>query len=135
MVLESAPVSAGLTSIGTILRNFWQWIVGGTGVSLFQRLGNCSDRAQSSGIDPNKLHHIFGLEKHQLGSLAEQMGSREAAFNAIQAAGQSAATAANTTSGLFETVAKVGGMDVWMRGYVIEGVFRLGSASASGIGE
>jgi hypothetical protein len=88
-------------------------------------------RGAARAVDPNKLHHIFGDAAHGLDDVVKAAGSREAAFGAMEKAAQGAFDAgkfAEIRPGVFEGAANVGGVDVIVRGAVVDGVFRIGSA-------
>jgi hypothetical protein len=78
-------------------------------------------------VDANKLRHIFGEARHGLASLVTEFGSETAAFEAIRKATQSAVGSANLT-GIFEITVKVGSQTIIVRGRVIEGIVRIGTA-------
>src|SRR5690606_35699143 len=80
----------------------------------------------TSPIDPNKFHHIFDKAGHNLGPLIGKLGSREAAFRAVESATQAAVKSQGLT-GVFETTVSVGGQNVVVRGNVIDGVTRIGT--------
>ena len=78
-------------------------------------------------IDPNKLHHIFGKPQHNLGQLLNQFGgNQQAAYQAVQNAAQ-AAVQQQGIAGVFEIVVNVGGVNVTVRGNVINGVVHIGT--------
>jgi RHS repeat-associated protein len=82
-------------------------------------------------VDPNKLHHIFERGGHGLGDVVEAAGSRQAAFEAMEEAAQSAFNAGKLTQvrpGVFEGPVNVGGLNVTVRGAAVDGAFRIGSA-------
>jgi len=82
-------------------------------------------------VDPNKLNHIFGKAGHNLDDVVMAAGSREAAFGAMERGTQAALDAgklATDSHGVFRTVVNVGGADVTVKGTVVEGVARIGSA-------
>jgi hypothetical protein len=62
-------------------------------------------------IDANKLKHIFGNSRHNLGGLVSQFGSEVEAFKAIEAATVAAARQRGII-GIFETVVTVGAHQV-----------------------
>jgi hypothetical protein len=76
--------------------------------------------------DANKLGHIFGQARHNLGPLVQKLGSQEAAFTAVQSAAQSAVRS-QRLSGVFQTTVNVAGQNVVVRGNVIDGVARIGT--------
>ena len=76
----------------------------------------------------NKAHHIFDKPQHNLDSVLNQFkGDSIAAYKALESATRAAAAAQKLT-GTFETVVQVGGIDVTVRGAVIDGIARLGTA-------
>jgi hypothetical protein len=85
------------------------------------------DGAVVHNCDPNKLHHIFGQAKHRLDSVVGKFGSRGAAFKAIQQATEEA-VAAKGLSGKFETAVEVAGETINVRGIVMEGIVKIGTA-------
>lgn len=78
-------------------------------------------------IDPNKLNHIFNKDGGRLGNLVDEFGSQEQAFQAIRGSAQELVTREGIT-GVFERVVRVGAQDVTVRGRVIDGVVKIGTA-------
>ncbi len=78
-------------------------------------------------VDPNKMSHIFGQAKHNLDGLVKAFGSSEKAFRALEKATQ-AAVKNQGIKGVFETTVKVGGESVTVRGNVVDGVVKIGTA-------
>jgi hypothetical protein len=78
-------------------------------------------------LDPNKLHHIFGNPAHNLGPVVAHFGSQGAAGAALEIATQAAITAGSIT-GKFQISIVLGGMNATVRGVVINGVARIGTA-------
>ena len=89
-------------------------------------------RGGARAVDANKLHHIFDKAGRNLDDVVKAAGSREAAFGAMEKAAQGAfdagKLAATKNPGVFEGVVNVGGADVTVRGAVVDGIFRIGSA-------
>ncbi|NMG72896.1 RHS repeat-associated core domain-containing protein, partial [Parazoarcus communis] len=81
----------------------------------------------AKGVDPNKLKHIFGQERHNLSGVAKQFGSEEKAFNAIQQATETA-VGSQGLKGVFEMTVKVGTETITVRGNVVDGVVKIGTA-------
>lgn len=78
----------------------------------------------------NAASHIFGktLARHELeGVLTAFGGNASKATRAIQAAAQTMATSAGI-SGKFSTVVTVAGESMIVRGFVVDGVFKIGTA-------
>jgi hypothetical protein len=75
----------------------------------------------------NKLNHIFGRAAHNLDVLVSEFGSQEAAYSALQKATQQAVSQQGLT-GVFETSVKVGSQTVTVRGAVVDGVAKIGTA-------
>jgi hypothetical protein len=84
-------------------------------------------RGGTRATDANKLSHIFGKAEHGLEGVVKQFGSQAAAFEAMQQAAEAAVKAKKLT-GVFEVTVKVGGEMVTVRGNVIEGVVKIGTA-------
>ena len=78
-------------------------------------------------IDPNKVHHVFGQAKHNLDGVVKTFGTPEKAFGALQDATQ-AVVKNQGIKGVFETTVKVGGETVTVRGNVVDGVVKIGTA-------
>ncbi len=83
-----------------------------------------------AAADPNKLRHIFGEPEHKLGGLVNLIGSEAAALSEIEAAARSAHTLGELArvGNHLEGVVNVRGVPVIVRGVVVDGVFRLGTA-------
>ena len=73
------------------------------------------------------MSHTFGQSKHNLDGVVKTFGSPEKAFGALQDATQ-AAVKNQGIKGVFETAVKVGGETVTVRGNVVDGVVKLGTA-------
>jgi hypothetical protein len=85
------------------------------------------DIARGAIVDANKLFHIFGNPAHNLTVLVQTYGSEQAAYNALlQATEQTVASKGLT--GVFETTVQVGGESVTVRGAVVGGVVKIGTA-------
>ncbi len=78
-------------------------------------------------VDPNKLNHIFGQSRHNLDGVVKQFGSQEKAFNAIQQATETAARSQGL-KGVFETTVKVGTENITIRGNIVDGAVKVGTA-------
>jgi hypothetical protein len=101
-----------------------------TALGTIGKLGAAAEGAEAAAaraIDPNKLTHIFGNAEHNLEPVVKALGSQEAAFNALHTATQ-AAVRAESLTGVFETVVEVGGAHVTVRGAVVDGAVRIGTA-------
>ena len=81
---------------------------------------------EAVAVDANKLVHIFGNARQDLGPLTLIFGSQEVVFAAVQSAAQSAVRS-QSLSGVFETTVNVAGQNVVVRGKVIDGVARIGT--------
>jgi hypothetical protein len=73
----------------------------------------------------NKLNHSFGKASHGLDGLVEQLGGRQAAYEALQNA---TAAATRGTAGPFQVTVQVGGENVVVRGAVVNGIVKIGTA-------
>lgn len=113
-VTEGAPVLAG----------FWWFITkGDDAVDLARRVANQETR--------NKLHHIFGNHRHRLADMVTSAGSEDAAFDAMERGAQAAFSVGGLKEirpGVFEGAVTIYGTEVTVRGVVVGGVFRVGSA-------
>jgi hypothetical protein len=79
-------------------------------------------------IDANKLHHVFDNPAHKLDSLvAKYGGDRSATMTAIWETTQKEMTRRGVT-GVFEETVNVGGTMVTVRGRVVDGIVRIGTA-------
>ena len=81
----------------------------------------------ATGVDLNKLLHIFGQEKHNLSGVIKQFGSEGKAFSAIQQATETAVSSQGL-KGVFETTVRVGTETITVRGNIIDGVVNIGTA-------
>lgn len=94
----------------------------------FESVGKRSLATKGLGkIDPNKVSHVFGQSKHNLDGVVKTFGSPEKAFVALQKATQTVVKNQGI-NGVFETAVKVGGETVTVRGNVIDGVVKIGTA-------
>ena len=75
----------------------------------------------------NRINHIFGKTAHNLTGLVQQYGSPAAAYAALERA-TTAQVVAKGISGQFEEVVNVGGMNVTVRGAVVNGVVKIATA-------
>ena len=78
-------------------------------------------------MDPTKLNHIFDQPKHNLGSLIAEFGSEAIAGDAIQTAAEGVVKKKGIT-GVFEEVVQVGTQQITIRGMVVKGVVKIGTA-------
>jgi hypothetical protein len=81
--------------------------------------------------DPNKLNHVFGNPDHHLDVLVRRYGSQEAAFRGIVEAvnhTHHAGTLVVDTLGRYNQIFEVGGNALTVRGRIVNGVIRVGSA-------
>jgi RHS repeat-associated protein len=82
---------------------------------------------EAARVDPNKLNHIFGEAEHNLGNLVSEFGSEESAFNAVQRAAETVVKSKGL-QGVFEETVRVGTETVTVRGAVVNGVVKIGTA-------
>lgn len=80
----------------------------------------------SSLAKANKISHIFSQSRHNLAGVAKALGGENKAFNAIEKATGKAVDISK--AGRFETTVKVGGEQVTVRGRVIDGQVKIGTA-------
>ena len=90
-------------------------------------LAKGAGEVESAIGNAHKLEHIFGNAEHNLESLVSEFGSREAAGNAIQQATEAAVRQQGLT-GVFETSVKVGSQSITVRGAVVDGAVKIGTA-------
>lgn len=74
----------------------------------------------------NKIVHIFSQERHNLAGVAKALGGESKAFTAIQKATSKAID--TSKAGRFSTIVKVGGEQVTVRGSVVDGRVKIGTA-------
>jgi RHS repeat-associated protein len=82
-----------------------------------------NSRVSSTGV--NNIHHIFGQSKHKLDGLVSAFGSKENAYDQLLEATRAAA---KSSTGRFEVTVKVGGYTVTVRGKIVNGQPRIGTA-------
>jgi hypothetical protein len=82
----------------------------------------------AKGIDPNKLNHIFGDPAHNLGPVVEHFGSQEVAFHALKSTTEAALKSQGLAEGTFRIVVDLAGAQVSVRGAVVNGAVRIGTA-------
>jgi RHS repeat-associated protein len=102
---------------------------GATGLLKAGSAGLAAEEAgtESITINVNKLNHIFGNAEHDLDGVVAQFGSQQSAFSAIQQATQAAVVRQGVT-GIFETTVQVAGETITVRGNVINGIAKIGTA-------
>lgn len=83
--------------------------------------------SDSSSVNRNKIAHIFGQPKHNLGLVVNYFGSEEKAFKAMKETIQSKADTGEI-DGRYEETVRLGPCDVTIRGKVIDGTARIGTA-------
>jgi len=115
-VIVSVPAAVGIVYGGEVVLGVVTF--GGSGATL----------TGGTVLSANRLIHIFGQARHRLTPLLNFFGGNQtAAFNAVQSATVSALTRAGITSGTFEVVVAVGGMNVTVRGIVENGIVKIGT--------
>ncbi len=77
--------------------------------------------------DENKLHHIFDNPNHDLSDVVDAVGSKESAYKQMLESVQELADAGKIT-GQYETTITIAGKTVTVRGKVIDGTARIGTA-------
>ncbi|BBB90465.1 two-partner secretion domain-containing protein [Methylomusa anaerophila] len=79
-------------------------------------------------VDSNKLNHIFGKQQHNLAPFLSQYGGNQVkAYNALQNAAQQQIVAKGIT-GVFEEVITVNNTLITVRGNVVDGIVKIGTA-------
>jgi RHS repeat-associated protein len=86
-----------------------------------------ADEFGTAGTLANKIHHIFDNAQHNLSGLVQQYGSPAAAYAALEKATAEHVLSKGLT-GQFEEVVNVGGSNVTVRGAVVNGVVKIGTA-------
>lgn len=80
-------------------------------------------------VNANRLAHIFGNPGHNLsGYLGTFGGSQTAAFSAMETATVSTLTRLGLTAGTFQEVVTVAGFQITVRGSIVGGVVKIGTA-------
>lgn len=87
-------------------------------------LSQVEARTMTDALRPDKLSHVFD-PKHNFGPLVETYGSEAGAMEQIV---RSLDGAGLPSSGIFEVTTQVGGQSVVVRGAVVDGVARIGTA-------
>ncbi len=83
--------------------------------------------AEGEDIDWNKVAQIFDQARHGLGPFLERFGGdRGAAFTALKAATTNAMNGAG--EGVFETTIQILGEEITVRGAVVDGMVKMGTA-------
>ena len=83
-------------------------------------------KVASNVAKANKISHIFSQERHNLAGVAKALGGESKALKAIEnATGKAVDT---SKPGRFETTVKVGGEHVTVRGSVVDGKVKIGTA-------
>jgi hypothetical protein len=81
--------------------------------------------------DPNKRNHILANPTHNLDALVRHYGSEEEAYRAIVDTvnrGQQDGKLSTNERGLYKQVFDVGGYPVMVRGKIVNGLVRIGTA-------
>jgi RHS repeat-associated protein len=78
--------------------------------------------------DLNKLSHIFGNPRHNLGGVVQEQGGQQQALRAIRAAAEGPARAQVGQNGVYTVDVPVGSYNVTVRGIILQGELRIGSA-------
>jgi RHS repeat-associated protein len=83
---------------------------------------------REAGYTRNTISHVF-KQKHELDALVRTTGSQEAAMVQIHNAAQVLATSAANGSIIPSAIVRIGTQSIWVQGRVMDGVFRVSSAS------
>lgn len=104
-------------------RNRWSRAAGNGGGDVVRALSATERRTLDDALRPDKLDHIFD-PKHKFQPLVQQFGSREAAMEQIvRSIGGPLPKA-----GRFEIAQTIGSQTVIIRGAVVDGTPRIGTA-------
>lgn len=98
-------------------------VAANTGDDVVRALSTTERRTLDDALRPDKLDHIFD-PKHNFQPLVQQFGSREAAMEQIVRSIGSPLPQA----GRFEIAQSIGGQTVIIRGAVVDGIPRIGTA-------
>lgn len=80
-------------------------------------------------IDTNKLNHIFGKQQHNLDPLLDSFaGNQEIAYRALFQATDNYVKSNGITGVFKDAVVNVNGFNITVRGNVIDGVTKIGTA-------
>jgi hypothetical protein len=91
-------------------------------------VGSAAGSVPEAAVDAKKLNHIFGNARHGFDEFLRGFGGDQSkAFGAIQNAAQQEITAQGIT-GVFERAVTVGGSQITVRGTVLDGVVKIGTA-------
>lgn len=83
-------------------------------------------KVAGASAEANKIGHIFNKAEHNLGALSKNMGGDAKAFKAIEGATSKAVDVSKP--GRFEVAVNVGGEKVTVRGSVVDGAAKIGTA-------
>ncbi|MBC7352068.1 MAG: hypothetical protein H5U08_06890 [Thermogutta sp.] len=78
--------------------------------------------------DANKLHHVFRSQHALMQQLVGRYGSKQAAYKVLQEAVVKTLEQQGKLAGEYEIEVVVSGMKVTVRGVIIDGVVRMGTA-------
>ena len=82
-----------------------------------------------STVDPNKLNHIFGKKEHNLDTFLSKFGGDQVkAYNALEKVTQQYVNSNKITGTFKDIIVNVNGVDVTVRGTVINGQVKIGTA-------
>lgn len=99
-------------------------VAANTAADVARPLSQAEARTLTDALRPDKLSHVFD-PKHNFGPLVETYGSEAGAMEQIV---RSLDGAGLPSSGIFEVTTQVGGQSVVVRGAVVDGVARIGTA-------
>lgn len=111
--------------------SFWASLIvaflGAYSGNMMQQTGNGGNN--SNAVDSNKLNHIFGKPEHNLeGFLKMFNGDQTAAYNAILRATEEYVKINNIVGRFQNIVVNVNGFDITVRGNVVDGIVKIGTA-------
>lgn len=120
-------ITAGITALGNAIYSEDNTASTSTTGEADSAGGASPNPDDDSKFTDNDVNHVFGQTKHNLSGLVSEYGSSEKAMNALQQATEQK-VAANGISGIFKEVVKVGSETVTVKGNVINGIVRIGTA-------
>jgi len=104
------------------------WFTVGGGSTIITKLYNRLAGSNAPNVIPNDLKHIFGNPGHNLGNFLNNYGGNQTkAYEAIWKATQNHVIQ-NEITGIFEQAVDVGGTIIIVRGNVIDGFVKIGTA-------
>jgi RHS repeat-associated protein len=110
------PVAGSFSTGGKYVIKYGDEVIGGI-------------KGTRSTVDPNKLNHIFGKKEHNLDTFLSKFGGDQVkAYNALEKVTQQYVNSNKITGTFKDIIVNVNGVDVTVRGTVINGQVKIGTA-------